>query len=133
MKPEIVIGVDFYDTQIEKSDQQPIKKPIFSISQDSLRCIGKNQSMSFLASTISAVRSDKEANTDQCGLSQLTRITGLEEDYFGLSLDLENLSKSEITKIQTFVKESKKGKAIRKFMLWKTNKEKTGVFPPYVF
>ena len=133
VKPEIVISVDFYDTQIEKSDQQPIKKPIFSISNDSLRCIGKNQSMSFLASTISAVRSDKEANKDQCGLSQLTRITGLDEDYFGLSLDLENLAKSEITKIQTFVKESKKGKAIRKFMLWKTNKEQTGVFPPYVF
>ena len=133
VKPEIVISVDFYDTQIEKSDQQPIKKPIFSISNDSLRCIGKNQSMSFLASTISAVRSDKEANTDQCGLSQLTRITGLDEDYFDLSLDLENLAKSEITKIQTFVKESKKGKAIRKFMLWKTNKEQTGVFPPYVF
>ena len=133
VKPEIVISVDFYDTQIEKSDQQPIKKPIFSISKDSLRCIGKNQSMSFLASTISAVRSDKEANKDQCGLSQLTRITGLDEDYFGLSLDLENLAKSEITKIQTFVKESKKGKAIRKFMLWKTNKEQTGVFPPYVF
>lgn len=133
VKPEIVISVDFYDTQIEKSDQLPIKKPLFSISNDSLRCIGKNQSMSFLASTISAVRSDKEANTDQCGLSQLTRITGLDEDYFGLSLDLENLAKSEITKIQTFVKESKKGKAIRKFMLWKTNKEQTGVFPPYVF
>ena len=133
VKPEIVISVDFYDTQIEKSDQQPIKKPIFSISNDTLRCIGKNQSMSFLASTISAVRSDKEPNTDQCGLSQLTRITGLDEDYFGLSLDLENLAKSEITKIQTFVKESKKGKAIRKFMLWKTNKEQTGVFPPYVF
>ena len=133
VKPEIVISVDFYDTQIEKSDQQPIKKPLFSISNDSLRCIGKNQSMSFLASTISAVRSDKEANKDQCGLSQLTRITGLDEDYFGLSLDLENLAKSEITKIQTFVKESKKGKAIRKFMLWKTNKEQTGVFPPYVF
>lgn len=133
VKPKIVIGVDFYDTQIEKSDQQPIKKPIFSIVKDSLRCIGKNQSMSFLASTISSIRLDKEANTDQCGLSQLTRITGLDEDYFGLSLDLENLSKSEITKIQTFVKESKKGKAIRKFMLWKTNKEKTGVFPPYVF
>jgi len=33
--------------------------------------------MSFLASTISAVRLDKEANPDQCGLSQLTRITGL--------------------------------------------------------
>ena len=61
VKPEIVISVDFYDTQIEKSDQQPIKKPLFSISNDSLRCIGKNQSMSFLASTISAVRSDKEA------------------------------------------------------------------------
>jgi hypothetical protein len=133
VKPKIVIGVDFYDTQIEKSDQQPIKKPIFSIVKDSLRCIGKNQSMSFLASTISSIRLDKEANTDQCGLSQLTRITGLDEDYFGLSLDLENLSKSEITKIQTFVKDSKKGKAIRKFMLWKTNKEKTGVFPPYVF
>ena len=133
VKPEIVISVDFYDTQIEKSDQQPIKKPIFSLSKDSLRCIGKNQSMSILASTISSVRLDKEAITDQCGLSQLTRITGLDEDYFGLSLDLENLAKSEITKIQTFVKESKKGKAIRKFMLWKTNKENTGVFPPYVF
>ena len=81
---------------------------IFSIVKDSLRCIGKNQSMSFLASTISSIRLEKEANTDQCGLSQLTRITGLDEDYFGLSLDLENLSKSEITKIQTFVKESKK-------------------------
>ena len=88
VKPEIVISVDFYDTQIEKSDQQPIKKPLFSISNDSLRCIGKNQSMSFLASTISAVRSDKEANTDQCGLSQLTRITGLDEDYFAYPLIL---------------------------------------------
>ena len=63
----------------------------------------------------------------------INSITGLDEDYFGLSLDLENLAKSEITKIQTFVKESKKGKAIRKFMLWKTNKEQTGVFPPMSF
>ena len=86
-----------------------------------------------IASVVEEIRSDKQATIEQCGLSQITRLSGLDEDYFNTSLDFNKLAKSEIRQIKTFVKESKKGRAIRKFMLWKTNKQDTGAYPNYIF
>jgi hypothetical protein len=34
---------------------------------------------------------------------------------------------------EVYVKESKGIKMVRKFMVWKTNKEETGQYPEYVF
>lgn len=133
VNPNIVVRVKFFDFQIEKSDENTIKKPLFFYENNTLQCIGKNQSLSLIASVVEEIRSDKQATIEQCGLSQITRLSGLDEDYFNTSLDFNKLAKSEIRQIKTFVKESKKGRAIRKFMLWKTNKQDTGAYPNYIF
>jgi hypothetical protein len=44
-----------------------------------------------------------------------------------------DLKKSEILSREVYVKESKGTKMVRKFMVWKTNKEATGKYPAYVF
>lgn len=133
VKPTVVVRVKFFDFQIEKSDENSIKKPLFLYENNALQCVGKNQSLSLIASVIEEIRSDKQATVEQCGLSQITRLSGLTEEYFNINLDLNGLAKSEIQQLKTFVKESKKGRAIRKFMLWKTNKQETGVYPNYIF
>ena len=40
--------------------------------------------------------------------------------------------KSELIKREVYVKESKGKKMVRKFVLWKTNKESSGDYPAYV-
>lgn len=133
VNPKIVVKVKFFDFQIEKSDENPIKKPLFLFENNSFQCVGKNQSLSLIASVVEEVRTDKQITIEQCGLSQITRLSGLNEDYFNISLDFKELAKSEIQQLKTFVKESKKGRAIRKFMLWKTNKQETELYPNYIF
>jgi hypothetical protein len=44
-----------------------------------------------------------------------------------------DLKKSELLSREVYVKESKGMKMVRKFMVWKTNKEGTGEYPAYVF
>ena len=43
-----------------------------------------------------------------------------------------NLPKSKVIKKEIFKKESKKGTAIKKFLFWKSNKEKSSDYPSYL-
>ena len=47
-------------------------------------------------------------------------------------MSLKDLPKSKIIKKEVYVKESNKGNAIKKFILWKSNKEETGDYPSYL-
>ena len=44
----------------------------------------------------------------------------------------KDLPKSKIIKKETYKKESKKGTSIRKFLFWKSNKEKSSDYPSYL-
>ena len=74
------------------------------------------------------IRDDKKGNKDDIRFSQVTDIVELS----GRDEAVE-LKKSEILKREVFVKESKGQKMVRKFMLWKTNKEKDPDYPAFVF
>ena len=86
-----------------------------------------------MASVISPVyvkmRTDKKPDTDDAGLSQITKIISLDTN----TTEKLDVKKSEILSREVYVKESKGMKMVRKFMLWKTNKEATGEYPTYVF
>ena len=43
------------------------------------------------------------------------------------------LMESEVISREVYVKESKGTKMVRKFVIWKTNKEATGEYPAYVY
>ena len=86
-----------------------------------------------MASVISPVyvkiRSDKKANAEDAGLSQITKIISLDTN----AAEKVDLKKSEIISREVYVKQSKGTKMVRKFMVWKTNKEATGEYPAYVY
>ena len=74
------------------------------------------------------IRDDKKGNKDDIRFSQVTDIVELS----GRDEAVE-LKDSEVLKREVFVKESKGQKMVRKFLLWKTNKEKDPDYPAFVF
>lgn len=62
-------------------------------------------------------------------LLQITRLVSLEAS----EKEAIALKKSEIISREVYVKESKGIKMVRKFMLWKTNKETFGEYPAFVY
>lgn len=86
-----------------------------------------------MASVISPVfvqiRTDKKVNSEDAGLSQITKLLPLDS----VKSEDVTLAQSEILLREVYVKESKGMKMVRKFMVWKTNKEQTGQYPAYVY
>jgi hypothetical protein len=75
------------------------------------------------------MRTDKKPDTNDAGLSQITKIISLDTN----ASEKLDVKKSEIVSREVYVKISKGAKMVRKFMVWKTNKEATGEYPSYVF
>jgi hypothetical protein len=90
---------------------------------------GKQPIASVISPVYVKMRTDKKPNTDDAGLSQITKIISLDTN----ASEKLDLMKSEILSREVYVKESKGTKMVRKFMVWKTNKEATGKYPAYVF
>ena len=131
IKPEIVCEVKLLEFQGDKSDDQPIRHLKYEYSNKSLNATGRARSVSVLNSNIINIRSDKKANFDDCGLNQIIRISGIPKSEFK-EVSNKDLPKSKIIKREIFKKESKKGIAIRKFLFWKSNKEKASDYPSYL-
>jgi ATP-dependent DNA ligase len=131
VKPEIVVEVKLLEMQGDKSNDEPIRHLKFKFDNKTLNATGKSRSVSILNSRVIEIRKDKKANENDCGLNQITRISGIPKEEFK-DLSLKDLPKSKIIKKVTYVKDGKKGKAIKKFIFWKSNKEKTGDYPSYL-
>ena len=69
-------------------------------------------------------------------LISVTNIDGplkyLKNEWKFKEVNNKDLPKSKIIKKETYKKESKKGTAIRKFLFWKSNKEKSSDYPSYL-
>ncbi len=90
---------------------------------------GKRAMISAVSPVFVRFRDDKQVNTDDVGITQVTRMISLDDN----KAEAKDLPPSEILRREVFVKESKGMKMVRKFLLWKTNKESSGDFPAYVF
>ena len=65
------------------------------------------------------------------GIDQIIKVSGIPKSEFK-EVNNKDLPKSKIIKKEIFKKESKKGTAIRKFLFWKSNKEKSSDYPSYL-
>ena len=131
VKPEIVCEIKLLEFQADKSNDEPIRHLKYEYSNKSLNATGRARSVSILNSYVTNLRLDKKANFDDCGLNQIIRISGIPKQEFK-EINNKNLPKSKIIKKEIFKKESKKGMAIRKFLFWKSNKEKASDYPSYL-
>lgn len=88
---------------------------------------GPKPGMSFISAVIKCEREDKKPNVQDCGLRQFENLM--------LPLDRKPEASehipSQIIKREAFSKSGKGGMAVRKFVLLKTNKEKTEHFSAY--
>ena len=131
VKPEIVCEIKLLDYQGDKSNDEPIRHLKYEYSNKSLNAIGRSRSVSILNSNVINIRSDKKANFEDCGIDQIIKVSGIPKSEFK-EVNNKDLPKSKIIKKETFKKESKKGTAIRKFLFWKSNKEKASDYPSYL-
>lgn len=90
---------------------------------------GNRPMASIIAPVFVQIRTDKKANTQDAGFSQITKRLSLDS----VKSEDVTLAQSEILLREVYVKESKGMKMVRKFMVWKTNKEQTGQYPAYVY
>ena len=131
IKPKIVLEVKLLEFQADKSNDEPVKHLKFEVTNEKLNVTGKIRSVSILGSSILRLRDDKKANEQDCGLNQISRITGLSKDEFKTQ-EIKNLPESKIIQKEVYKKESKKGIAIRKFVFWKSNKEKVSDYSSFL-
>jgi hypothetical protein len=106
-----------------------ISKMCLSYKDGNYSAMGKQPMASVISPVYVKMRKDKKPNTDDAGLSQITRIISLDTN----ASEKLDLKKSEILSREVYVKESKGMKMVRKFMVWKTNKEASGEYPAYVY
>ena len=131
VKPAIVCEVKLLEFQGDKSNDEPIRHLKYEFTNNSLNATGRARSVSILNSSILNIRKDKKPNYEDCGLKQIIRISGIAKENFK-EQNNKNLPKSKLIKKEVIKKESKKGIAIKKFVLWKSNKEKASDYPSYL-
>jgi len=128
VEPNQVVEFSCLDVFGENS-KGTISKMCLSYKDGTYTAMGKQPMASVISPVYVKMRTDKKANAEDAGLSQITKIISLDKN----AAEKLDLKKSELLSREVYVKESKEMKMVRKFMVWKTNKEATGEYPAYVF
>ncbi len=128
VQPDQVMEFSCLDIFSENS-KGSITKTCLSYRDGIYTATGKRSMVSVTSPVYIGMRSDKKPDMQDAGLSQITKMISLDQ----ATSEQVDLKKSELLTREVFVKESKGTKMVRKFMIWKTNKEETGQYPAYVF
>lgn len=128
IKPDIVIEFSCLDIYNENT-KGLISKMSLTFKDGTYYSEGKCPSASVTSPTFLRLRDDKKPDVNDAGLSQVTRIISIES----IPSDSISLKKSEILKKEVYTKKSKELYMVRKFVIWKTNKEETEDYPAYVY
>ena len=126
--PDEVVEFSCLDVFGENS-KGTISKMCLNLKDKSYFAIGKQPTASVIAPVFVKFRTDKKATSEDAGLLQINKIFTLAK----IDDKQSGLKKSEIISREVYVKQSKGMKMVRKFMVWKTNKEQSGEYPSYVY
>ncbi|MCU0430033.1 MAG: hypothetical protein MUF42_08685 [Cytophagaceae bacterium] len=127
IRPEVVMEISCLDMVSEFSGKTVRKMELRYASPQGYTPVSLNAWVSLISPNFESLREDKSANQDDAGRSQITR-----EVEISTEEKTANLGKSEVLRREVYVKITKGAKAVRKFVAWKTNKEDSGQYPPYV-
>ena len=129
VKPEIV--VEFSTLDIVSENSKGIIKKMRLTFDKTYSALSSQPCISFMTSIFKRVRDDKKgSNPDDVRFDQITNLVEITD---GDSSTQQEQDPSTLLERKVFVKESKGATMVRKFVLWKTNKEQSGNYPAYVF
>lgn len=128
VEPTIVVEIKVLDLQAEDARGVPINDALLSYEPDAgWRSVGRVDAVTALAPSLQRIRDDKLPTLLDAGWRQL-------EPYLAETSDsaASAYGPSEVIRRQVWVKRGSDKTDVRKLLVWKTNKEQTGKYPPYV-
>jgi hypothetical protein len=131
IRPEIVVEVFVNDIIFENSAGNPLVNPILEFKDKVYRRNGTIQGVSLINPVFSRFRGDKEVNKQDLRLAQLNEINvnPYSQTETGVG---ETLAKSKLLKREVYKKTQGEKLMVQKFLVWKTNKEDSMMYPAYV-
>lgn len=122
VKPETVIEVKVTDIQGEDSSGDPILRMVLEHGETGWRTVREMPGASILHPVFSRLRPDKGVNPTDIRVAQVLERCLID----GLSKKAERLilPTSELVRREVYVKSAKGQTAVRKLVIWRTNKDK---------
>ena len=119
--PEVVFEIKLNDLQSEGSDGGAVPRMVLQYGDDGYHATRKMPGVSMLGPILSRVRDDKNPDVHDAGVSQvMDRVLLTDATTHAEKLDLPE---AELLRREVWVKTTKERLAVRKLLVWKTNKE----------
>lgn len=127
VKPSLVVQIKVTDLQTERADGGASLGHRIELNEKGWSSVGMFPTARLIHPVLLRTREDKQVNTHDVRVSQLGAFLSLsnENDPSG-----DELAKSEILRREVWVKETKGVKAVRKLLVWKTNKDEMNTSMP---
>ncbi|MEZ6092949.1 MAG: hypothetical protein R3C03_01740 [Pirellulaceae bacterium] len=133
VRPEVVVEISCLDMISQSTRGAAIQRMVLNWDQKSkmYRIVRRLPLVSVISPQFIRIRDDKSPTPEQTGVSQVSMLVDVESidrNAFELSLP-----KSELIKREVFTKTLKGETMVRKFVMWKTNKESFSAdYPAFV-
>ena len=130
VKPELVFEISVLELVARGNDDKIKMNPLLKYDEaQGWLMEGTTPGVVALGITIAQERTDKQPNETDVRISQLTDICPFEEP----DANSQKLTaKSQLLERHVYKKVSGEKVMLHKFLLWKTNKEKSGRYPAYI-
>jgi hypothetical protein len=130
VRPELVYEIKVLELVARGNDEKVKMNPLLSFDENQGWIMGGMTSgVSVIGLALERERTDKTPSITDVRISQLTDLCPFEEINEGVSAS----QTSELLERRVFKKTAKDKVMLHKFLIWKTNKEQSGMYPAYVF
>jgi ATP-dependent DNA ligase len=130
VRPSVIVQVKVTDLQSDRSDGSPSLGHKIRLSEKGWSSLGMSPTARLIHPVMLRIRDDKSVNSQDLRFSQLSHYVKL--DQLAVSSDT-SATKSDLLRRDVWLKETKGIKAVRKLLVWKTNKETVNPsMPAYV-
>lgn len=130
VRPEMVIEVRVTDVQADDSSGGAIMRMVLNWGKDGWSQVAPMPGVSVLHPVFVRTRGDKGVNESDIRIAQLTERVAVKD--LTRVVTVASRPKSEILRREAYTKDTKGKIAVRKLLVWKTNKEAESDFPAYV-
>ena len=130
VKPEIVFELSVIELVAKGNDDKVRTNALLTFDEEKGWLMnGMTPGVSAFGLVFEREREDKSPTPSDIRISQLTDLCPFEEQQAAMG----KLEKSELLERRVFRKISGDKIMLHKFLIWKTNKERTGRYPAYIF
>ncbi len=130
-RPTMVMEIRVTDLQVENASGRDVNRMVLDMREDGWHAVRPFPGVSLIHPVLSRIRDDKGINEVDIRASQvLERVPVSNVSDKATAVDHKA---SELLRREVWVKETKGVRAVRKLLLWKTNKEMDDAdYPPFV-